>query len=121
MVTKGSLKKHTRLLNPRNGADRVVSVGEIAETVDGCIMGGPQIDAAAEADSENVCAGPVDKIKVKVLCQFWGVEDAVGCLADVAELAAGAFEKLATFCADGAHGVCRIGGGIEPAGRGGRG
>jgi hypothetical protein len=109
----------TCLLNPGHGADRVVAVGEVAETVNGCVVCGPEINAAAEADAEDVCTRPIDEVKIKVFCKFWGVEDAIGRLTDVAELAAGALKELSALCADGTHGVCRIGGCIEATGGGG--
>lgn len=106
-------------MNPGHGADRVVGVGEVAEAVDGGVVCGPEIDAAAETDAEDVCAGPVDEIEIKVFCKLWCVEDTIGRLADVAELATGTLEELAAFCADGAHGVGGVCGCVETAGGGG--
>lgn len=68
-------------------------------------MGRPEIDARTESDTEDVGAGPVDEVEIKVVDQFWGIEDSVGCFADIAKLATGAFEEGAGFLADGRHGI----------------
>ena len=65
--------KQGSVAGPLDASDPVLGAN-VAQLGDLAVLSGPEVDAGAEADRQDVLRGPVHQVEVEIVLQAWRIE-----------------------------------------------